>query len=179
MKENNCSFALIWDLHKIKARDKHATVLTTKASFSIDRIFGLSYNETYQADEFSKKDLKKLQDKSDTKNKVQKIGNLVGNLDSFENSLNKETIKVTRNSYRHSQEYNFIHHKIISNSENGNDKFATQITDDEGWFDEIDAIRAEQDEEGSDDTRTSIPLKNTFEFQWNNNLIKKSPKNFS
>src|SRR5690606_16025306 len=46
----------------------------------------------------------------------------------------------------------------------------------EGWFDYSDAILEDQANLGTNATRMSIPKKNTLEFQWNNILIKKSPR---
>lgn len=159
---------------------KNATVISTEMSFTFDRIFGLAYEEVYQTEEFREKDLIKFNSKSGNDlNKVDKANSTtIGKLPDFEDSLAKETLTVKRNSYRHSQEFKFLHHKILGSSENGNQRFLTQIETEEGWFDNNDIIKARLDSALSNETRMVIPKNNTFELQWNNSLIKKTPKNY-
>lgn len=159
---------------------KNATVISTEMSFTFDRIFGLAYEEVYQTEEFREKDLMKFNsEKGKSDLTVEKSrSTTVGKLPSFEDSLAKETLTIKRNSYRHSQEFKFIHHKILESSENGSERFLAQIETEEGWFDNNDIIKDRLDSALSNETRQIIPKNNTFELQWNNSLIKKTPKNY-
>ncbi|MBD64279.1 MAG: hypothetical protein CME62_03680 [Halobacteriovoraceae bacterium] len=155
---------------------KYTNLISTEVSFTMDRIFGLAYEETYSRDEFREQDLMKFKNQSGKEPK--KNDKLIGELPSFESALARERFKVTSSSYRHAQEFKFIHHQILASDESGNERFLAQIQEEEGWFDYRDAIIEDLDELQSNETRTTIPLKNTFEFQWNNSLIKKTPKNY-
>jgi LPS-assembly protein len=160
--------------------NKHAAVVSTELSFTLDRIFGLAYEEKYDISEIKEEDIIKIKAKSADPKKNKKIiktkSNLIGKLPNLENSISKDFIKITKNSYRHSQEYKVIHHRITSQSERGNQKFSTQLQTDEGWFDLSDAVLGDLENLESNETRKSIPLENTVELQWNNSLIRKSPK---
>lgn len=157
---------------------KNATVLSTEMSFTFDKVFGLAFEETFQTDEFKQKDLLKLK-AGKKKIKTNKSSKTIGTLPNFEDSLVKEVINIKRNSYRHSQEFKFIHHKILASSENGNQKFLNQIQSEEGWFDFNDIIKEDLNNQLSNETRQEIPKNNTFELQWNNSLIKKIPKKYN
>lgn len=156
---------------------KHTSFVSTELSFTLDKIFGLAFEETYDIDEFQEKDLIKFKGMSQKKeNKINE--SMIGELPDFGGALTKETIKVKSHSYRHSQDFKFIHHRIVSSDENGNERFENQINQENGWFDYRDAVIRRLDELASNETRQSIPLLNTFEFQWNNSLMKKSPVNY-
>lgn len=162
--------------------EKYAVLLRTEASFTMDRIFGLSYEEKVTPEKLSPEEIKQL--KSDgqyagpkplSRSRGQR--RLVGKLPPFETSVKDEGVVVSRHAYRHSQEFKFIHHYITNESENGSDRFLSQIESNSGWFDYSDAIRSQEYLLGANITRTIVPPVNTLEFQWNNVLIKKSPKN--
>lgn len=146
---------------------KSAGFLQTEVSFTMDRIFGLAYEERIQASEVNR--FKSVSDNP----------SLIGMVPDFENSLTDDSFTVVKNSYRHSQEFKFIHHYIAHSDESGNEVFDEQIQSAGGWFDYQDAILENQADVGSNTTRTIIPRKNTVEFQWNNLLIRKSPKKFN
>ena len=160
---------------------KHASILSTELSFTLDRVFGLAYEESYETSDLSEKDLLKLKtaDQIHKKNNLKRDAHLIGKLPDLENSISRDSIKIAKNSYRHSQEFKFIHHRITSQSEEGNERFMTQISQDEGWFDLKDAIKSNIENLESNETRKTIPLENTFELQWNNALIRKSPKDLN
>jgi len=151
---------------------KTAGFLKTELSFTMDKIFGLAYEEKLSVKELEKEELKKV-----FPEKKEKVSpDLVGAIPDFEESLTEDSVLVVKNSFRHSQEFKFIHHLITNSKEQGNERFLSQIQAPEGWFDYEDAILEDQAELGSNLTRTIIPRKNTIEFQWNNLLIRKSPK---
>jgi LPS-assembly protein len=158
---------------------KYAGVLTTELSFSMDKIFGLAYE-----DKVLVRNLKKdyLINNNTDKDKIKTkdiSNNLIGNIPSFENSLTKDSISFVKNSYRHSQEFKLLHHLIANSNETGNKRFDRQIDSNLGWFDYDDAIARNANDLGTNATRTEIPLRNTIELQWNNSLIRKSPKKFN
>lgn len=156
--------------------EKHATIMKTSLSFSMDKIFGLSYEKEVPLDKLSEKEREKLK-KAHTQAPAPDP-DLIGELPEFEKSLTTDKVKFSVNSYRHSQEFKFIHHFIANQEASGNARFAQQIQTNEGWFDYLDAIREDEFELGASSTRKIIPPKNTLEFQWNNTLIKKSPRSF-
>lgn len=158
---------------------KHTNTIKTELSFTMDRIFGLAYEEVYQKKEFKEKDLLKFKKEKNSEISEKKAEtNLIGHLPNFEDSLAKETFKIKRNSYRHSQEFKFIHHQILDSDENGNGKFLDQIQTENGWFDDNDIVKRDIGVLESNESRQSLPINNTFELQWNNSLIKKAPKNY-
>lgn len=162
---------------------KNAGLLKTEVSFTIDKIFGLAYEERIPLKYISNKDQEKIQDSLDQSlspiQREAKPSRLVGKLKDYDSVLAKDSLVQTRNSFRHSQEYKFIYHYITSENEYGNKRFLDQIKSSQfGQFDYEDTLRSEEHLFGAN-TRTLIPPDNTFELQWNNTLIKKTPKNFN
>ncbi|MDA8793288.1 hypothetical protein N9N67_08580 [Bacteriovoracaceae bacterium] len=147
---------------------KSSALLQTEASFSMDKIYGLAYQEERDTTDLSNAEFFKEENKEK--------GKLIGNLPPFQSDLTNETIKETRHSYRHSQEFKVIHHRITSDQVSGNEQFERQITSSEGWFDYIDSRRATEADIGANGSRQNVPVENTLEFQWNNSLIKKTPR---
>lgn len=145
---------------------KNAGVLSTKLSFGVEKIFGVAYEAKYNQSEVERKtiDIEKKQ------------GDYIGALPVLDRDLVSERVVVKKNSYKHSQDFNFIHHQIVHNGESGNRRFLTQIEQEEGWFDDEDGLRLEQETVGANETRKSISQKNTLELQWNNMLLEKSPR---
>jgi len=163
---------------------KNAGMLKTEASFTMDRIFGLAYEEKIPVKYIPEKDLSKLREKKEQGltplKQTQKNNRLIGEMPEFTTQLASETITQIKNSFRHAQEFKFIHHYISSDSLYGSDRFISQIRSGQsGWFDYEDSIRAEEFLFGSAATRTIIPPTNTVEFQWRNSLIRKTPKSFN
>lgn len=162
---------------------KNAGLIKTEISFTMDKIFGLAYEEKVPLKYISENDLKRLRESKEQGltpiQKDEKTSRLVGELPEFESELSKDNIVQIHNSYRHSQEFKFIHHFIASENEYGNKQFLDQINSQAGQFDFEDAVRSEEFLFGANTTRTVIPPENTVEFQWNNSLIRKTPKTFS
>lgn len=156
---------------------KESGLVSTELNFTIDRIFGLAYEEQYSANEIKEQDLEKISTKANLGKNVLSDA-IIGKLPAIDNNLKNENIIVKKNSFRHSQEFKFIHHQLVHGSEEGNDAFNEQIATEEGWFDYRDAITEDTLELDSDEARKQIPLKNTLELQWNNVLIRKSPNKF-
>lgn len=162
---------------------KSAGLIKTEVSFTLDKIFGLAYEERVPLKSISEADLKRLRERKEQGltplQKAEKSNRLVGDIPPFESELARDNIIQVRNGYRHSQEYKLVHHFISSENEYGNKKFLAQIDNQNGLFDFEDARRSEENLFGANTTRTIIPPENTLELQWNNSLIKKSPKTFS
>ncbi len=163
---------------------KNTGLIKTEASFTMDRIFGLAFEEKIPLRLISKEDLKRLRESREQGltplQKEVKKNRLVGQIPEFESELSKDNIIQVRNSYRHSQEFKFVHHFISSQNTYGNKRFINQIrTQQAGQFDYEDALRSEEYLFGANSTRTVVPPENTVELQWNNTIIRKSPKNFS
>ncbi len=162
---------------------KNAGMVKTELSFTMDRIFGLAYEEKIPVKSLSEEERIKLGQKNDTSlTPIQKStidSRLIGEVPTYQNSMTADNIVQVRNSYRHSQEFKFVHHYMASDAAYGNTRFATQIENNQGWFDYEDAYRDKEYLQGANITRTVIPPSNTLELQWNNILIRKSPKKFS
>jgi len=174
----------LFDDHREPSAGKNAGLLKTEVSFTMDKIIGLAYQEKIPLRYISENDIQRLRENKEQGlrpiQKVEKENRLVGEMPKFESELAQESIVLTRNGYRHSQEFKFIHHYLASENNYGNQRFIDQIRDSQaGWFDYEDAIRSREFLFGSTTTRTIIPPKNTVEFQWNNSLIRKSPKTFN
>ncbi len=173
-----------FDDHRQPGAGKNAGLVKTEISFTMDKILGLAFEERVPLKYISDSDLKRLRENKEQGlspiQKTEKDNRLVGDMPRFESELAQESLLLTRNGYRHSQEYKFLHHYIASDNTYGNKQFINQIKDGQaGWFDYEDAIRSQEFKFGSNATRTIIPPRNTLEFQWNNSLIRKSPKSFN
>lgn len=163
---------------------KNAGLLKTEVSFTMDKVFGLAYEEKIPLKYVSEDDLKRLRESKEQGlsplRKEEKTNRLVGDMPEYESALAKDNIIQLKNSYRHSQEFKFIHHYISSENEYGNKKFIDQIQANQaGFWDYEDAVRSQEFLFGANTTRTVVPPSNTMEFQWNNTLIRKTPKTFS
>jgi len=170
-----------FDDHREASFGKNAGLFQNEVSFTLDKIFGLAYDENVPLKYLSNKDLQRIQNTKDKKSltplqKIQKENRLVGKVPKFEAELAQDTFMQQRSSYRHSQEYKFIHRFISSENEFGNRRFGDQLKTFDGWFDYEDSVRSLEQTFGSSATRTMISPENTVEFQWNNALIKKTPK---
>ena len=163
---------------------KNAGLLKTEISFTMDRIFGLAYEEKVPLKYIKESDLKRLRERKEQGltpiQKAEKKNRLVGELPEFQSELSKDTIVQTRHSYRHSQEFKFIHHYITSQTEYGNKRFLNDIRNNQAaMFDFEDSIRSQEYLFGAAATRVIIPPENTVELQWNNSLVRKAPKAFN
>jgi LPS-assembly protein len=162
---------------------KTAGMMQTEVSFTMDKIFGLAYEEKIPVKYISEADIQRLREKKEKGltpiQKSEKESTIIGNLEPFESDLAAENIVQVRKSYRHSQDFKMIHHYMPSQNTYGNKQFINQIRTQAGWFDYEDAIRSKEYLIGGTTTRTIIPPENTAELQWNNTLIRKTPKTFS
>lgn len=163
-----------------RSYQKRAILYESEMSFELEKVFGLSYNVDMELEDLPKtaqdEYIKSNQEKFDAM-KI-KRQDLVGDLPLAETSLSGEAINVVRNSYRHSQIFKVKHYYLGNEKEKGSDKFRYQIRQNAGRFDERDAVRADEYKGSHVSSRTSLPLANTIEVQWNNSLIRKAPREF-
>lgn len=145
---------------------KNTIVYETEASIIADKIFGLAYQEVIPEEKIIRP-----KEKVDKEKEFENDDGLIGSLPSA--SSNKDSIVVTRNSYRHRQNFKIKHYFLSDSKTAGNLDFYQQIQDDNGQFDTIDTIRSQEFFALNQTSRTSLPLSNTVELQWNNSLIKK------
>lgn len=159
--------------------EKNATLMKTEVSFTMDRVFGLAYQERLPWSDLSDEDREQLKRNDQAPRPLSKSTtkrHLVGTLPSFDASSANDDVVVGRQAYRHSQEFKFIHHYITSQHQSGDARFLNQIQSNVGWFDSADAIRSKEYLAGTNNSRVIMPPSNTMEFQWNNVLIRKDPK---
>ncbi len=145
---------------------KYGLIFETEAKIELERIFGLAYNE------------EKVIEQSDDSKSAVKEQSTIGSLPTLKADNDTSVTTIINNSYRHSQEYKIKHYYLNNQSFRGNSNFRNQIENDSGQFDYIDAIREREHVNSQVTAQDSLPLSNTLEFQWNNQLIKKSSKVF-
>ncbi len=145
---------------------KYSGLLRTEFSFGVDKIYGLAYRE--------KINVKNLGEVKEVEGDLKTIGKIP----KFSQEEAEKATEVIYKGYKHLQDYKIIHHFIPGEKEWGNEKFRTQISNIEGWFDYHDAIRSQEFLLGERETRTQVSPQNTIELQWNNSLIEKSPRSF-
>ncbi len=155
----------VFPTDKDKRFSKKGLIYETEAKFELERVFGLSYTE--------QKESVQLKDPTDKKNQ-----STIGTLPSLTNNKDAVLTTVVNNSYRHSQEFKLKHYYLSNQHFNGNTNFRTQIDTDAGQFDYVDALREREHVTNQITAQDSLPLSNTIEIQWNNNLIKKAAKIF-
>ncbi len=150
-----------------KSFTKVGIVYETEASFALEKIYGLAYEEAIPMENVVIE--KKKEDKIEMKD-------LMGKLPEDSKNLVGEKLRYQKNSFRHRQEYKIKHYFISDQEVKGNERFRRQIqAPEEGQFDDLDAIRDKQTELNSRQAKQDLPLANTLEFQWNNSLVKKRP----
>jgi LPS-assembly protein len=136
----------------------------------LDKIFGLAYEEDIPTEYIKKR---KLKEGEEEKLKPKKTdGQVIGELPSL-GGVSEDTFKVIHNSYRHRQNIKLKHYFLSDQDTAGNPGFFSQIQEDNGQFDPIDTIRSREFLANNETSRTTLPLNNTIELQWNNSLIRK------
>jgi LPS-assembly protein len=158
---------------RVQSMTKSGMVYETEFSMTLEKFFGLAYKESVSSDriDFSKN--------SKVATKLDEIGkNLIGTTPRFSGQLVKKEIIREKNAFRHKQDFKLKHYFLSDQKIKGNEDFKAQITqtDSAGQFDSKDAIREQEFRLSQVSSRTSLPLSNTVELQWNNSLIKKSAK---
>lgn len=144
---------------------KSGILYETQGAIELEKIFGLAYSEKISIDNIvqeKKKENKNLRD------------DLIGDVPLFSNNLGDEEVTITKSSYRHGQIFKLKHIYLSDQKSEGSNKFLQQIKNEAGQFDPLDSIREKEFQLTNEVSRTSLPLNNTLEFQWNNYITKKS-----
>jgi LPS-assembly protein len=148
---------------------KKGFIFETEAKVELEKIYGLSYVEEkpIPIDTQIANDLQ-----------VDSTVSTIGTLPKIRTSNEEQTLLVYNNSYRHAQEFKIKHYYLGEQNYHGNQDFRTQIENDNGQFDYLDALRDREHLTNQTTALDSLPLSNTLELQWNNNLIRKISKKF-
>jgi len=156
---------------------KQGLIYETEAKVELEKIYGLSYVEEKPLviDNVSPA---KTSDALLGLGTAPAVDNTIGVLPKIGMSNNEQTALVYNNSYRHSQEFKLKHYYLGEQKYSGNANFRNQIEQDDGQFDYLDALREREHLSNQTTAQDSLPLSNTLEFQWNNNLIKKTSRKF-
>ena len=162
-----------------KRFSKKGLIYETEAKIELERVYGLSYIEekpvTIEAASFNNKMDASILDIGGTN---QLAATTIGTLPKIRVINDEQTTLVYNNSYRHSQEYKLKHYYLGEPEYKGNSKFYEQIQTDNGQFDYLDALRDREYISNQTTAQASLPLSNTIEIQWNNNLIRKTSNRF-
>ena len=160
-----------------KSFSKQGFIYETEAKVELEKIYGLSYVEEkpliIDSDVTETDENGKTVDKKTSANVP-----TIGTLPKIRVNADQQTTQVYNNSYRHWQEYKLKHYYLGEQNYKGNSTFKNQIENDNGQFDYLDALRDREHLTNLNTAQDSIPLSNTLEMQWNNNVIKKAAKKF-
>jgi LPS-assembly protein len=154
---------------------KKGIIYETEAAFEIEKVYGLAYIDD-KPQEFDEE----LDEKEKEKKKEEEAKqNTIGALPKFEVGNDEKMTRTYKNSYRHSQTIKLKHYYLSDQTVKGNQSFKEQISQDDGQFDYLDALRDREHIANQVTAQDSLPLSNTIEFQWNNDLIRKRARNFN
>jgi LPS-assembly protein len=148
---------------------KKGFIYETEAKVEVEKIYGLSYIEEKPIT---------LDPNSIGADSSLPDSSTIGSLPPIKVTNEAQTELVYNNSYRHSQEYKLKHYYLGEQKYRGNARFRRQIETDDGQFDYLDALRDREHLANQTTAQDSLPLSNTLELQWNNNLIKKTSQKF-
>lgn len=152
-----------------KSFAKKGLIYETEAKVELEKIYGLSYIEERPINLNSEEAARANNAKNVT---------TIGVLPEVKSGNSEQTTLVYNNSYRHSQEFKLKHYYLGEQKFSGNKNFRNQIESDDGQFDYLDALRDREHLINQTTAQDSLPLSNTLEFQWNNNLIRKTSSKF-
>lgn len=159
-----------------KSFTKQGMVYETEFSMTLEKIFGLAYKEYLPSERIDLDKIKGSQGKS------KELGaGLIGTTPIFSGELAKKEFFLQKDSFRHKQDLKLKHYFLSDQKIRGNEDFHAQITqeDSAGQFDSKDVIREQESRLSQVSSRTSLPLSNTIELQWNNSLIRKTARGTS
>ena len=162
-----------------KSFSKKGLIYETEAKVELEKIYGLSYiEERPLVIDSAINDSKKKASILDIGSTTPVEATTIGTLPAIRTNNEEQTTLVYNNSYRHSQEFKLKHFYLGEQDYRGNQKFRAQIETDNGQFDYLDALRDREHISNQTTAQDSLPVSNTIEFQWNNNLIRKMSKKF-
>ena len=157
-------------LTKERTFSKSSTIHKSQAKMVLEKVFGKAVRE-----EIPYSNIKRNKEKNE-KTKDTEESRLIGKLPPWEPIDSEKKLTVVKHAYKHSQEISLKHYYLSGGREKGNVRWENQIKKEggEGRFDRVDTIRRQEHNNLS--SRTSLPLGNTLEWQWQHSVIKKSPK---
>ena len=145
---------------------KQGMIYETQAQITFEKIFGTAY----------RKEIIPSQPKPP---KNPSFEDIIGNLPSWKKAEKQKKHHIIQNSFKHSQNFRLKHYFLGDQSWQGNLQWRQQIEQSNGQFDLKDALKNKKHTINTLSAKTSLPLSNTLEFQWNNNLVRKTPRNKS
>lgn len=152
---------------------KENLLTSTELGFQLEKVYGVAYQERIPLERLEQGEFEAKREESNSNSE------LIENVPRFTPESLQNYSERRSYAYKHTQDFKFLYHYRAHQAQRGNPRFATQIESREGWFDFWDANRAEEFLLGSNESRKAVSPLNTLEFQWNNNLIRKSPRGFS
>lgn len=156
---------------------KHILLNESELSFSIEKNFGAAYKRVVKIDE-NLEDNRFVDKKKHNLVRHKDEQKLINNVPSIDSKYKDSKITVTKNSYKHTQEYKIKHFYTSTQKKYGNSQFEKQIANGNGQFDYIDAPVNNQTSVENTAFLKSLSKNNTIELQWNNSLIEKAPRSF-
>ena len=148
-------------LAKQKSFDKRGIIYKTQAQINFEKTFDSTY----------KKEILRPQPPSQ-----HSFDNIIGDLSPRRQTGDKAKYQIIRNSFKHSQSIRLKHYLLGNQRWKGNPHWRWQIEEDRGQFDLTDALRRRKHTINTLSAKTSLPLSNTLEFQWENTLVRKNPE---
>ena len=143
---------------------KRGIIYQTRARMAFEKTFTSTYK-------------KELLQRQPPRRSKQKFENIIGDLPFPEQTNHTTQYLIAKNSFKHLQSIHLNHYFLGDQVWTGNTQWKRQIEEDRGQFDLTDAIRRKEHNSNSLSAKTSLPLSNTLEFQWNNSLIRKKLDN--
>jgi LPS-assembly protein len=146
------------DFHKYQAKS------VSKLSVQFEKTYGVA-----SVDEM-------MEPQVEQNSELEKSQLYLGTMPRFRKKGDLNTTKVTKYAYRHLEEFALLHYYLFQEKWSGNQKFYDQVQQTSGWFDDKDAFRKATYTDADSQYETQIPVINTLELQWNNSLVRKTPK---
>ncbi len=142
----------------------------TELFIELEKTFGLAYNKIISPENVY---LLKPQEQKSGPSLYQ---GYMGSIPSNTPKIAESKYIIKKHSYRHIQRFELKHYFLENQKLKGNQRFLNQIQDESGagQFDPIDAIREKESEYNNEISKTSFPINNTIELQWNNTLVRKT-----
>jgi LPS-assembly protein len=161
---------------------KRGFVLTSEATVSLFKVYGLSYKTKVPLSELRSNPNQKRKPVETGKDETadeERESTLVGSIPELSELLASSDMEISKSSYAHHQEYKFKHYYLSNQRSTGNTRFRNQIESSAGQFDSLDVLKERLHQVDHQAYLTAIPLSNSLEFQWNNYLMRKTSSIFN
>lgn len=162
------------DFSKLQLRSK------STFSFEVAKIYGVSsVRPGVVSSQQSLSSASNTEEEDSLENKDEKIlaeeKTLITALPQWQKRNFDEQKIIATPSYRHVSKVDLNHYYLFDEKLSGNRQFNNQLRGLDGWFDYRDALFDQEYAVASEEFQTIIPLVNTLELAWDNQLIQKSP----